>query len=301
VQLARPPETPMVGTFGSTGSMLMVNLGSFHRIVLVDPARSAIPVREPLTLEELRESALRVCGDDFGMSDPIWLSRFGDETRLADAYRSGRVFIAGDAAHIHLPAGGQGLNVGVQDAFNLGWKLAAVLKGELPESLLDSYEAERRPVGAGLIENTYSQSALMTGFTPDRLALRRTMSAMVSHPDINLDLAAHLAAFDITYPAPPLAAPLNGSWHPFTELAGQRLPDFALQGRSAADSLYQALAPGRWLLLHQGEEAPLLPNSWGAFTTALPAIMPEALASCGAVLVRPDGHVGWAWRDGAQA
>ncbi|WP_323455262.1 FAD-dependent monooxygenase, partial [Rhizobium sp. TBD182] len=118
--------------------------GKHHRIVLVDPQRTHVPRTEPVTLEEVAGPTARIIGEDYQPRDPIWLSRFADETRLAGTYRKGRILLAGDAAHIHAPMGGQGMNVGLQDALNLGWKLAAVVKDEAPEKLLDTYDEERR-------------------------------------------------------------------------------------------------------------------------------------------------------------
>ena len=116
----------------------------------------------PPTLEEFRQQLRAFAGTDFGVHSPRWLSRFGDATRLAERYRAGRVLLAGDAAHVHPPIGGQGLNLGIQDAFNLGWKLAAEVAGWAPEGLLDSYESERRPVAADVLDNTRAQCELMS-------------------------------------------------------------------------------------------------------------------------------------------
>ncbi len=135
--------------------------GGVTRLVLVDPERMRVPATEPVTLEEFRQILLRMCGTDLGVADPRWLSRFGNATRLADRYRAGRLLVAGDAAHIHFPAAGQGLNTGLQDAMNLGWKLAAAVQGWARPGLLDSYDAERRPVGRRVTENTEVQTLLM--------------------------------------------------------------------------------------------------------------------------------------------
>ncbi len=135
--------------------------GGLTRIVLVDPRRMRAPAAEPLTLEEFRTSLAGICGTDCGVAQPRWLSRFGNATRLAARYRAGRVLLAGDAAHIHFPAAGQGLNTGLQDAMNLGWKLAAEINGWAPPGLLDSYHAERHPIGQAVTENTEVQTLLM--------------------------------------------------------------------------------------------------------------------------------------------
>src|SRR5207244_11462679 len=130
---------------------------------------------EPPTLEDFKQQLRAIAGTDFGVHSPRWLSRFGDATRLAERYRVGRVLLAGDAAHIHPPAGGQGLNLGVQDAVNLGWKLAAEVSGWAPEGLLDSYDTERRPVAADVLDNTRAQMELMST-EPGPQAVRRLVS-----------------------------------------------------------------------------------------------------------------------------
>jgi 2-polyprenyl-6-methoxyphenol hydroxylase-like FAD-dependent oxidoreductase len=152
---------PAVLAAARARGVLVVPLeGGLTRFVCIDPERMRIPAGQPVTLEEFRTSLTRICGSDCGVAQPRWLSRFGNATRLAAAYRSGRILLAGDAAHIHFPAAGQGLNTGLQDAMNLGWKLAATVNGWAPPGLLDTYDAERRPIGQAVTENTQVQTLL---------------------------------------------------------------------------------------------------------------------------------------------
>lgn len=298
VTLGAPPAQPALGIANERGGVMVVPMApGVHRIVVTDPLREKAPVREPVTLEELRESTLRIAGSDFGMREPRWLSRFGNETRLAERYREGRVLLAGDAAHIHFPAGGQGLNVGLQDAMNLGWKLAAVVKDGAPEALLDSYSRERRPVGEALIHNTLAQTALM-GATRETLALRELLSGLLREPRLNRQLADNIGALDVGYapldvPAPRTPSPLLPEW------CGRRLSDVEF---GADTRLYAALHPGRWLLLGLGEDdsrpLPRWEPGWPSQVTTLRArgrVGRGDLEGVGGMLVRPDGHVGWAW------
>lgn len=285
-----PPEARSVHT--PRGALMLGALpGGHHRIVGVMPEQPDRPGTE-LTLEELRARVVRILGTDFGMRDPKWLSRFGNATRQAESYRSGRVLLAGDAAHMHFPTGGVGLNLGVQDAMNLAWRLAAVVRGRAPESLLDGYHAERHPVAAALLESSKAQTALMTAFTPEGQALRALLSDLIAtHPALSLDLATRLTALDVGYPAADPGA------HPLT---GARVPDLALRdGRTVFTLLHEA----RHVLLDLGAGAGALPPAVSAYAHdmrtstyegRLAPDAPEEWRALGAVLIRPDGHVGWA-------
>ena len=181
--------------------------GGLTRIVLLDPQRMRTPASEPLTLDEFRASLLRICGTDCGVAGARWLSRFGNATRLAARYRSGRVLLAGDAAHIHFPAAGQGLNTGLQDAMNLGWKLAAEINGWAPPGLLDSYHAERHPAGQAVTENTEVQTLLMEltllpSYQRPAAALRELIAVLLGIEEVNRRLAGLVSALDIEYPPP---------------------------------------------------------------------------------------------------
>ncbi|MBM7116843.1 FAD-dependent monooxygenase [Archangium primigenium] len=299
VVLATPPATPGWSTVTAAGGMMLAPLGDglHHRLVVNDPRRAGAPLSEPVTLEELAGSVRAIADTDFGMHSPRWLSRFGDETRLAATYRAGRVFLAGDAAHIHLPAGGQGLNVGLQDAMNLGWKLAGVLRGRAPDALLDSYHRERHGVGARLLRNTLSQTALLSDFGPAGLALREAVSGLLTLPEANRRLAEQIAAFDVAYagsflPAPPGVEGTGG-------LVGRRLPELTLRGpRGEVRSLYALMHEGRWLVLQRESTAPrpALSSAWADWTTVVTADVPERAGEWGtwsSLWVRPDGHVGY--------
>ncbi len=171
----------------------------------------------PPTLEEFKRQLRAYAGTDFGVHSPRWLSRFGDATRQAERYRVGRVLLAGDAAHVHPPMGGQGLNLGIQDAFNLGWKLAAEVAGWAPEGLLDSYEAERHPVAADVLDNTRAQAELMST-EPGAQAVRRLLSELMDFEDVNRYLTEKIIAIGVRYDV--------GGDHP---LLGRRMRDLQLK------------------------------------------------------------------------
>ncbi|MEU4253729.1 FAD-dependent monooxygenase [Amycolatopsis sp. NPDC026612] len=267
----RVTSEPVRSAHNEHGAMLAVPLrDGRYRISGVDKQTSHRA--GPLTLDDLREATIRVAGSDFGMHDPSWLSRFGDAAKLAERYRHGRVLLAGDAAHRHLPAGGVGLNVGVQDAMNLGWRLAAVARGDADPASLDEYHAERHPVGEELIEHTLGQSALITATTPDGLALRSVLSRLIADvPELSLALAGKLSALDVAYPA---------EGHPST---GRRVPDhLALLRRGRPVLLVASAAP------IPAATASAEKRGIEVVTTSLP------WTTAVVVLVRPDGHVWWA-------
>ncbi|MFC0542912.1 FAD-dependent monooxygenase [Kutzneria chonburiensis] len=196
-------ETPVVSAQNEHGAFISVRLADGrYRFAGTDAHDSS--ERGPLTMDMLRTSVARVAGTDFGMHDPAWLSRFGNATRLAEHYRKGRVLLAGDAAHRHVPAGGVGLNVGVQDAMNLGWRLAAVARGDADPSLLDGFHEERHAVGEELIEHTMAQAALISATTPETMALRSLLNTLLADvPELALTLARKLSGLDVTYQAGP--------------------------------------------------------------------------------------------------
>ncbi|SDP88067.1 FAD-dependent monooxygenase [Lentzea jiangxiensis] len=225
VVLDAPPERGFAGVTGVDGGLMVVALpGGLHRIVGGDPVTNRAEWPGDLTLEELRATVTRIAGTDFGLRDPRWLSRFGNATRQAATYRAGTVLLAGDAAHMHFPTGGVGMNVGIQDAHNLGWKLAAVATGRADDALLDTYHGERHPVGADLLRHTRAQTALMTGYTPEGQALRAVVSELIaSAPDMSLVLAERLSGLDVAYST------------------GRRVPDQVLPG---GDTLFSRLRGG---------------------------------------------------------
>src|SRR5438445_8986300 len=165
---------------------------------VVVPAAGVSDRAEPPTLEDFKQQLRTIAGIDFGVHSPRWLSRFGDATRLAERYRTGRVLLAGDAAHIHPPTGGQGLNLGIQDAFNLGWKLAAEVNGWAPEGLLDSYQTERHPVAADVLNNTRAQSELLSP-EPGPTAVRSLLTDLMRFEDVIRYVIERTTAIGIRY------------------------------------------------------------------------------------------------------
>ncbi len=247
-----------------------------HRVVV--PAAGVSEDRTvPPTLEEFKQQLRATAGTDFGVHSPRWLSRFGDATRQAERYRVDRVLLAGDAAHVHPPLGGQGLNLGIQDAFNLGWKLAAEVAGWAPEGLLDSYQVERHPVAADVLENTRAQTVLMS-FEPGSQAVRRLVSELMDFEDVNRYLIEKLTGLGIRYDF--------GDGH---ELLGRRLRDIGLKrGR-----LYGLMHVGRGLLLDQTGQ--LSVADWADRVDHVVDVSEEL--DVPAVLLRPDGHVAWVGED----
>jgi 2-polyprenyl-6-methoxyphenol hydroxylase-like FAD-dependent oxidoreductase len=249
-----------------------------YRIVV--PAEGVAEDRTvPPTLGELKTQLQRVAGTDFGAHSPHWTSRFGDATRLAERYREDRVFLAGDAAHIHPPVGGQGLNLGIQEAVNLGWKLAADVSGRAPEGLLDSYHAERHPVAADVLNNTRAQIELMS-LEPGAQAVRRLVSELMDFEDANRYLTEKITATGVRYDF--------GEGH---ELLGKRMRDICL----TQDRLYELMRSGRGLLLDQTGR--LSVEGWADRIDHVIDTSDELDAP--AVLLRPDGHVAWVGDDQA--
>src|SRR5262245_54780039 len=223
-----------------------LGIHSFSRLEDGGPVRVLVTEQslgrtgEP-TLRDLSDALVAVYGTDFGIHSPTWISRFTDMARQAASYRKGRVLLAGDAAHVHYPAGGQGLNTGVQDAVNLGWKLAQVIKQTSPESLLDTYHAERHPVAARVLHNTMAQVALLR--TDDRTnALRDTVSELLAMDAPRKRIAAMMSGLDIQYDL--------GEGHP---LLGRRVPDLDLIGADGPLRVFTLLHDARPVLLNLGE------------------------------------------------
>jgi 3-(3-hydroxy-phenyl)propionate hydroxylase len=242
------------------------------------------------TLRELRRALVRAWGTDFGVHSPTWMSRFSDMTRQAATYRKGRVLLAGDAAHVHYPVGGQGLGIGVQDAVNLGWKLAQVVKGISPEALLDTYHAERHPVAARVLQHTMAQTALTRGDA--RIdALRDTVAELLRMDEPRRRFAGMVSGLDIRYD------PGEGH-HP---LVGRRMPDLDLDTAGGRRRVFTMLHAARPVLLNLGEPGSVDIDPWAdrvsvtdaAYVGAWELPVIGAVPAPGAVLIRPDGYVAW--------
>jgi 2-polyprenyl-6-methoxyphenol hydroxylase-like FAD-dependent oxidoreductase len=201
VVLDEPPARGIENISGLAGGLMIVPLpGGIHRLVGGDPDGNRPEWPGELTFGELRAVVKRIAGTDYGMRNPVWLSRFGNATRQAASYRAGNVLLAGDAAHMHFPTGGVGMNVGIQDAHNLGWKLAAVVTGRADEALLDTYHEERHPVGAELLEHTRAQTALINAYSAEGQALRAVLSRLIATvPDLSRELAERLSGLGVAY------------------------------------------------------------------------------------------------------
>jgi hypothetical protein len=256
-----------------------------------EPGRTAQP-----TLSDLSAELIRVYGTDYGVHSPAWITRFTDAARQAAAYRDRRVLVAGDAAHVHYPAGGQGLNLGVQDAVNLGWKLAQVVKGTSHESLLDSYHAERHPVAARVLRNTLAHVTLTRRDDRSKAAWE-VVSQLLKMQEPRKQWAAEMSGLGIHYDF--------GEGHP---LLGRRMPDLDLMTPSGPMRVFTLLHKARPILLNFGDPTNFDPALWAdrvpliearyEGTWELPGV--GVVKAPTAVLVRPDGYVAWIG-DGAHA
>ncbi len=281
------PELGMRPEGGGIGPVNPGEGGGPFRVVLVEEQTDH--TGEP-TLEDLSRALTGAYGTDFGVRNPTWISRFSDMARQATSYRNGRVLLAGDAAHVHSPHGGQGLNTGIQDAVNLGWKLAQVVNTTSPEILLDTYHAERHPVGAWVLHNTMAQVALSN--PGDRhQALRDIMTELLGMDEPRRRIAGMISGLDIHYDL--------GEGHP---LLGRRMPDLDLAAANGPLRVFTLLHEARPVLLNLGEPGGFDIAPWADRvqlidarydgTWELPVI--GEIAAPAAVLIRPDGYVAWA-------
>jgi 2-polyprenyl-6-methoxyphenol hydroxylase-like FAD-dependent oxidoreductase len=282
-------ERPEVGMRRGGG------IGAVNRVEGAGPFRVLLTEQDlehtgDPSIDELREALVAMYGTDYGLRSATWISRFTDMSRQAVSYRRGRVLLAGDAAHVHPPQGGQGLNTGVQDAVNLGWKLAQVVDKVSPPSLLDTYHAERHPVGARVLHNTMAAVALSS---PDdrHQALRETMAELLGMDEPRRRFAAMLSGLDIHYDL--------GEGHP---LLGRRMPDLDLHTADGPTRVFALLHDARPVLLNLGEPGGFDISAWASRVRLVDArydggwelpVLGE-IAAPPAVVIRPDGHVAWA-------
>ena len=218
-----PPAEPLFARTSAEGAVIFIPFGDgWFRAIAWDRLREQAPLSEPVTVDEMRDAFGRIAGEDFGMSDMRWSSRFLSERRQARHYRAGRVFLAGDAAHVHSPLGGQGMNTGIGDAMNLGWKLAATVRGSAPPWLLDSYERERHPVGASVLKLTDAFNQLVLGRSAMRRALRRVViRSIFGFRAAGEMIGGRLSGIGIAYPRS-----RGDDW-----MVGRRMPDIGCDGK----------------------------------------------------------------------
>jgi 2-polyprenyl-6-methoxyphenol hydroxylase-like FAD-dependent oxidoreductase len=304
---------PMTDAYGDLSDRGMLLVFPFRdgscRVVLYDYTRAEVPVTDPVALDEVRGSLAAITGRDLGPRDLIWSGRYRSESRQAPAYRNGRIFLAGDAAHTHSPAGAQGMNTGLQDSVNLGWKLAVAAGGRAPAWLLDSYHAERHPVGAAVLALAGRQFWLNTARTPPRRALRWAVHRMVAPlPPVQAWLARGYSGLAVRYPAASLPDG-QGAPHP---MAGARLPRGQVTAPDGSTTrLYDLFHNGLFVLLEaaapEGNGAPARDGTapdrpaQDAAGNGLPdQVRRVTYTHCAgtrlppAALVRPDGYVAWA-------
>ncbi|MGW0826088.1 FAD-dependent monooxygenase [Streptomyces sp. NPDC002845] len=259
------------------------------RIIVCEQGRPPRRRAEPPAFAEVAAAWQQLTGQDISHGTPVWVSAFGDPARQVTEYRRGRVLLAGDSAHIHLPAGGQGMNTSIQDSVNLGWKLAAVVKGSAPPDLLDTYHTERHPVGQRLLTNVQAQGLLFLS-GDEMQPLRELMSELVRHDVVSRHLAGMVSGLEIRYDIDP------GSH----SLLGRRMPPTELVCGTNKTSTAELLHPARGVLLVLAPDAGLrsTANNWSDRVDIVPATVHEPsssspLAHTTAVLIRPDGHVAW--------
>jgi len=288
VRVSDADVPPAMTLHTEAGSFYGVRIdGARHRLIGIEHASMMTHRDVPLEFDEYRATIRRLTGRDFGMHDPSWLTRVGSSTFQADRYREGPIVLAGDAAHVHFPMGGQGLNLGLQDAMNLGWKLAAVARSAAPPRLLDSYDEERAPVGRAVIDDTLAQTAIVAAPGREGHALRAMLSdALAASRELNSRLAAAASGVDVMYRA-------KSGDHPLT---GRRLPNLELEDGSDVFGMLRAGTFGITGVTPEALAENLGPEVLDALTVS-PAGFTGARPpwdTLGATLIRPDGHLAWA-------
>jgi len=259
-------------------SILVPIEGDLYRLMFGKLSGQGPDREAPVAAEEVREALAAVYGAETVLGELREASRFSDATRQVERYREGRVFFAGDAAHIHLPVGGQGVNLGIQDAVNLGWKLAATVRGWAPDGLLDSYHAERRPVGERVLHNTRAQSVIMNPSRDANLAAMRDMfTDLIRLPDANRFISGMVSGLDVQYPG-----------------VGPRMIDLDLTTQDGPTRVSRLMHAGRGLLLSFDDN----PRSIGGWADRVDHVTAKTDEDIGAVLIRPDGYIAWSVTDG---
>ncbi|CAM4303385.1 FAD-dependent monooxygenase [Nocardiopsis rhodophaea] len=287
-------------TSGSRSRAVLYPLpGGAFRLLFMGP-RQDISKDAPVEAPEVREVLADVYGDQAELDELLIASRFTDASRQAEHYRVGRAFLAGDAAHIHLPTGGQGMNLGLQDAFALGWRLSAAVRRHAPDHLLDSYEAERHPVGVQVLDNTRIQGELVRTDEEPKRALRELFVELMRLPDVNRRLAGMVSGIDVRYPAPCPAPDTDHAStavrHAAHPLIGQRAPDLDLDTAHGPTRLSHLLRPGHGLLVEFTPGSPHYADLAAGRRDRVDhlAATPIDPVDARALLIRPDGHIAWA-------
>lgn len=278
VMLTSAPPPGIRRTAKGVNGVGPLGAGPRMRAVLCEPE---VRHGETPTLEELKAALTAVYGTDFGAHDVSWISRFSDAARQAASYRKGRVFVAGDAAHVHSPVGGQGLNTGIQDAMNLGWKLGQVIRGVSSDALLDTYHSERHPIGARVLEGTLAATALNRGDAPTN-ALRKVMAEVLAHDGPRKQWAGLLSGLDLRYDF--------GAGHP---LLGRRMPDLDVTTAEGTKRVSSFMHAARPVLFDFGTPGGLANAMRVEAKDPWTLPVTGAVAAPTGVLVRPDGYVAW--------
>ena len=275
---AREHFSQHIKSTGGYFSILAPIEGDLYRLMFGKLSGGGPGREEPVTAAEVREALEAVYGPETQLGELRTASRFSDAVRQLERYREGRVLFAGDAAHIHLPIGGQGVNLGIQDAVNLGWKLAATVRGWAPAGLLDSYDAERRPVGARVLHNTRAQSVIMNPRQDENLAaVRDTFTDLLRLPDTNRFISGMMSGLDVQYPG-----------------VGPRMIDLDLTTRDGPTRVSRLMHSGRGLLLSFDDTS----RSIGGWAGRVDQVTGKTDETIGAVLIRPDGYIAWSDTDG---
>jgi bifunctional hydroxylase/dehydrase len=285
-----PVRLRPTGELSSTGMVVVLPLGPHAtRVVVFERGAGVRASTEPPTFTEVADSFQRVTGEDIHSGTPLWTSYFTDSSRHATEYRKDRLFLAGDAAHIHLPIGAQGISAGIGDAANLGWKLAAEIRGTAPSGLLDTYHTERHRVGERIIANTLAQRFLYLG-GEEMEPLRQVFGELLVYPEVQRHLVGMVTGLDIRYD-------MGAGEHP---LLGQRMPDQDLLIGEQKTTTYELMRSGRGVLLdlHDDRRAQALASGWSDRVQTVTATRHDQEIPGASVLIRPDGYVAWLSPDG---